>query len=155
VEIMRDRIEDDAKGLAHLDLFADLGGELGGRLEVFAYDWNESKSLGEEFKDLPRLSESGHCGRSSANNARAIERRGQDQAEKGTRSDSSERGRAHVGPGWRLLSHSSSSFSASASTSTPTSRMANELLDPVLSLYPLPRAAHARSNLSDASSIRL
>jgi hypothetical protein len=97
--MMRERIEHDVKVLTHLDLFADLGGELGGRLEVLAYDWNESKSLREEFKDLPRLSESGHRGRSSANSARATERGGQDQAEKGTRSDSSERGRAHAGPG--------------------------------------------------------
>jgi hypothetical protein len=73
---MRELIEDDEESLSHLDLFADLGGELGGRLEVVAYDWNESKSLREEFKDLPRLSERGHRGRSSANSARATERGG-------------------------------------------------------------------------------
>jgi hypothetical protein len=96
-KIMRNRIEDDVKALTHLDLFADLGGELGGRLEVIAYDWNEPKSLGEDFEDLPRLTEGRHRIRKSANSTGATERGGQDQAEKGTRSERSRAARA--GPG--------------------------------------------------------
>jgi hypothetical protein len=60
---MRERIEDDVKTLTHRNLFADLGGELEGRLEVLADDGNKSKTLGEEFKDLPRLTDSSHRSR--------------------------------------------------------------------------------------------
>jgi hypothetical protein len=64
---MRERIKDDGKALTYLNLFADLGGELGSRLEVIAYDWNEPKILGEDFEHLPRLTEGGHRNRASAN----------------------------------------------------------------------------------------
>jgi hypothetical protein len=60
---MRERIEDDVRTITHRDLFADLGGELEGRLEVLANDWHESETLGEEFKDLPRLTDSSHRSR--------------------------------------------------------------------------------------------
>jgi hypothetical protein len=97
---MKQRIEDDGKALTHLDLFADLGGELEGRFKVLADDWNESKTLGEDLKHLSRLTEGRHRSRSSASSTERRERGGQDQAEKGTRS---ERGRAGAGLGWRLL----------------------------------------------------
>jgi hypothetical protein len=42
----------------HLDLLADLGGELGGRLEVLAEDRNESQRLGENIKHFARQSKS-------------------------------------------------------------------------------------------------
>jgi hypothetical protein len=93
---MRERIEDDGNAPTYLNLFADLGGELEGRLEILANDWNESKTLGEDFKHLPRLTEGRHRSRSSASSTGRRERGGQDQAEKGTRS---ERGRARAGPG--------------------------------------------------------
>jgi hypothetical protein len=117
--MMRERIEDDGMALTHLDLFADLGGELGGRLEVLAYDWNEPKTLGENFEDLPRLTEGGHRNRTCASSTGARERGGQDQAEKGTRSELQSSARA--GPGWRLLPFFSASlsFSASALSSHP------------------------------------
>jgi hypothetical protein len=62
-KMMRESIKDDVKTLTHRDLFADLGGELEGRLEVLANDWHESETLGEEFKDLPRLTDSSHRSR--------------------------------------------------------------------------------------------
>jgi hypothetical protein len=80
--MMRERMEDDSTALTHLDLFTDLGGELEGRLEVLADEWNESKTLGEDLKHLPRLTEGRHRRRSSASDAGARERGGQDQAEK-------------------------------------------------------------------------
>jgi hypothetical protein len=119
---MRERVENDGKALTHLDLFADLGGEFEGRLEVLADQWNESKTLGEDFKHLPRLTEGRHRSRSSASSTGRRERGGQDQAEKGTRS---ERGRAGAGPGWRLLP-------SPALPCQPRSRMATIYPDPVL-----------------------
>jgi hypothetical protein len=62
-KMMRERIKDDGKALTYLNLFADLGGELEGRLEVIADDWNEPKTLGEDLKHLPRLTEGGHRSR--------------------------------------------------------------------------------------------
>jgi hypothetical protein len=38
----------------HLNLLADLGGKLGGRLEVLAHDRHESQRFGEDFEHLPR-----------------------------------------------------------------------------------------------------
>jgi hypothetical protein len=108
---MREQIKDDGKALKHLHLFADLGGELEGRLEVIANDWNEPKTLGEDIEDLPRLTDARHRNRTSANSTGATER-GQDQAEKGTRSDRA-RSSARAGPGWRLLPFFSASKSAS------------------------------------------
>jgi hypothetical protein len=80
--MMRERMEDDGTALTHLDLLTDLGGEFEGRLEVLADEWNEAKTLGEDLKHLPRLTEGGHRRGSSASNTGARERGGQDQAEK-------------------------------------------------------------------------